>query len=58
MSSTSVPVEDANALALEDNSTEFVEERPTFAARGAITGVLLGAGLWGMILVVAGVIKL
>lgn len=28
------------------------------AARGAITGVLLGAGLWSIILVLAGVIKL
>jgi len=27
-------------------------------ARGAITGVLLGAGLWGVILVLAGLIKL
>jgi hypothetical protein len=28
------------------------------SARGAITGVLLGAGLWGAILVLVGVIKL
>ena len=28
------------------------------SARGAITGMILGAGLWGAILVMAGVIKL
>jgi|HubBroStandDraft_1064217.scaffolds.fasta_scaffold1224465_1 hypothetical protein len=27
-------------------------------ARGAITGVLLGAGLWGVILLLTGLIKL
>jgi len=43
-----------------DDRQEYVEapENQHRGARGAITGVLLGAGLWGAILVLAGVIKL
>jgi hypothetical protein len=56
----------ANGI-LEHNEQVFVDrlaessdipETRTMAARGALTGVLLGAGLWGGILVLAGVIKL
>ena len=38
----------------------FVEapEKRNRATRGLITGVVLGAGLWGAILVLTGVIKL
>ena len=45
---------------LADERAEFVEPLGcrNRAARGAITGVLLGAGLWGAILALAGVIKL
>jgi hypothetical protein len=43
-----------------DDRAEFVEAPGTRnrSARGAITGVLLGAGLWGAILVLTGVIKI
>jgi hypothetical protein len=43
-----------------DDRAEFVEAPGTRnrAARGAIAGVLLGAGLWGAILVLVGVIKI
>ncbi len=39
---------------------QFVEEPAVRnrASRGVITGVLVGAGLWGAILVLVGVIKL
>jgi hypothetical protein len=45
---------------LGDDRAGFAEppEYRNRSARGAITGVLLGAGLWGAILVLAGVIKL
>ena len=45
---------------LSDDGVELVEAPGSRnrAGRGAITGVLLGAGLWGAILVLAGVIKL
>lgn len=45
---------------LSDDRGEFVEGPGSRnrAGRGALTGVLLGAGLWGAILVLAGVIKL
>ena len=43
-----------------DERAEFVEapERRNRSARGAITGILLGAGLWSAILFGFGVIKL
>ncbi len=43
-----------------DTREEFVEapERRNRAGRGALTGVLVGAGLWVAILVATGVIKL
>lgn len=45
---------------LGDDRAVFVEPPAcrNRGARGAITGVLLGAGLWGAILALAGVIKL
>ena len=44
----------------DDGIDEFVDtpEDPRSAMRGAITGIVLGAGLWGIILVLAGVIKI
>jgi hypothetical protein len=44
----------------QDDRAEFVEAPGcrNRGARGAITGILLGAGLWGVILVSVGVIKL
>lgn len=46
--------------AFHDDRAEFVEPPAcrNRGARGAITGVLLGAGLWGAILALTGVIKL
>ena len=46
--------------ALDERRAEFVEAPASrsHAARGVLTGVLLGAGLWSAILVLAGVIKL
>ena len=43
-----------------DDRAEFVAapENRNRASRGAITGVLLGTGLWGVILVLAGAIKI
>ena len=43
-----------------EDRAEFVESPGcrSRGARGAITGVVLGAGLWSAILVLAGVIKL
>jgi hypothetical protein len=48
------------AISLSDDRAERIEapESRNRAARGAITGVLLGAGFWGAILVVVGFIKL
>lgn len=45
---------------LSDERAGFVEPPGcrNRGARGAITGVLLGAGLWGAILALTGVIKL
>ena len=45
---------------LEGAPAGFVEELKggSRAARGAVTGVLLGAGLWGAILVMTGVVRL
>lgn len=47
-------------FSLDDQRAEFVEapDSRKRGARGALTGILLGAGLWGVILVLAGVIKL
>lgn len=65
--STTVPVlrtrtctkEHASGL-LRDDRTDLVEAPGSRkrAARGAITGALFGAGLWSILLVLAGVIKL
>jgi len=43
-----------------EHRTEFLEapENRNRASRGALTGILLGAGLWGVILVLAGIVKL
>jgi hypothetical protein len=43
-----------------DDRVELVDvpENRNRSSRGAITGVLLGTGLWGVILVLAGVVKL
>lgn len=50
-------IEESNAFCLDE--AKFTEAFPTRnnAARGAITGVILGAGLWGVILVLFGVIR-
>ncbi len=44
----------------KDDRDEFVEpvRCRTRGARGVFTGIVLGAGLWGAILVLTGVIKL
>jgi hypothetical protein len=49
-----------SARPISDDRAEFVEapESRTRGVRGLVTGVLLGAGLWGGILVSFGVIKL
>lgn len=49
-----------HAQPLQDNLQEFVEAPGMRgrSARGAILGVVLGAGLWGAILTAVGVIKL
>jgi hypothetical protein len=48
------------ARPFENDHAEVIEEPRTGnrAARGAITGILLGASLWAAILVLAGVIKI
>jgi hypothetical protein len=47
------------ARSLGNDRAELVEEsrRPNRAARGAVTGILLGVSLWAVILFFAGVIK-
>jgi hypothetical protein len=53
-------IEEERAFSLDQERIEL-QETPVpskRAARGMITGVLLGAGLWGAILVLVGVIKL
>ena len=53
-------IEENNGLALGEGRLELVEVFPARnrAARGAITGILLGAAFWIAILVFFGVIKL
>jgi len=51
------------AVSTEEELVKFVEQpsEPSGqypAARGAITGMLLGATLWGVLLVLTGVVKL
>lgn len=48
------------APACQDDRAEFVEfpEKRNRSSRGAITGVIIGAGLWAGILTLAGVIKI
>jgi hypothetical protein len=60
MSVSRVPVYTEASRSLDDDRAEFVEPLGcrNRGARGAVTGVLLGAGLWGAILALAGVIKL
>jgi len=45
---------------VRDDRAEFVEapECRSRSGRGALTGVLIGAGLWAVILTATGVIKL
>jgi len=52
--------EEYDLRSLGEDRLEFVEPlgNRNHAARGTITGVLLGAGLWAAILVLVGVIKL
>ena len=56
----STPIGDYGTRALSDDQVELVEapENGNRAARGLVTGVLVGAGLWAAILVLTGVIKL
>jgi hypothetical protein len=44
---------------LGEQRAEFLEAPATNnrAARGALTGILLGVALWGVILILAGIIK-
>lgn len=53
-------VEECDSPARDEDRQEFVEATVARnrASRGAFAGVLLGAGLWAVILIVAGVIKL
>ena len=55
----SICIEEAGVQSLADARAEFVDPpaHRNHAARGAITGVLLGAGLWTAILALVGVIK-
>jgi len=58
--STSTCIKEGVGLPPSEDRAEFVEAPfgRNRAARGAITGVLLGVSLWGAILILAGVIKL
>lgn len=53
-------IEEVGVQSLADARAEFVDPpaNRNLAARGAITGMLLGAGLWTVILALVGVIKL
>lgn len=55
-----IPTEEFAAGGLSDDRARFVESPGcrNRGSRGALTGVLLGVGLWGVILTLAGVIKL
>jgi hypothetical protein len=57
---SSTYTEQYRAPLLSDGCEEFAETRESRsrAGRGALTGILLGAGLWVAILTVTGVIKL
>lgn len=57
---TSTCIKEYRPRLLADDHAEFVEapESRTRGVRGLVTGVLLGAGLWGAILASFGVIKL
>jgi hypothetical protein len=52
-------IKEYGARPLSDDREDFVEAppNPTGAARGAVTGVVLDAVLWGAILVLVGMIK-
>jgi hypothetical protein len=60
VSRTLISTEEFAPGELNDDRARFVEPPGcrNRGSRGAITGVLLGAGLWGVILALAGVIKL
>lgn len=60
VSRTPVFAEEFTPRELRDDRAEFVESPAcrNRGTRGAITGVLLGAGLWAAILALTGVIKL
>ena len=53
-------IDQSDAFLIADDRSEFVEApaRRTSAGRGLITGVMLGATVWGAILVFTGVVKL
>jgi fatty acid desaturase len=57
---TEQTVERYNQLQYQRDLEEFVEAPPcrNRSGRGALTGVLLGAGMWVAILAATGVIKL
>jgi len=59
-SRTQVYVGELAPLPLREDRAEFVEPPAcrNRGARGALTGIALGTGLWGAILVLTGVIKL
>ena len=60
MLSRSTDVLEREGTSREYHAYDLITVRDTRnrSARGAITGMILGAGLWGAILVMAGVIKL
>jgi len=59
LSRRSVSLPEFDVRSFTDDHAGFPEEASrTCAARGAVTGILLGVTLWGAILVLAGVVKL
>ena len=60
MPSSSTYTEQSDAQLFSDDRIEFVEapECRNRSGKGALTGVLLGAGMWAVILTATGVIKL
>ena len=60
MLSRGTDVLERECSSVEDHTRDLVviPERHNRSARGAVTGMVLGAGLWGAILVLVGVIKI
>lgn len=60
MLTSNTRIEECGHRSLDEDRQEFVEEPQSRnrGSRGALAGVLLGAGLWAVILVAVGVIRL